>query len=184
MRRWYNKDMARESRVGKLSETQCAWLAACLDTDGYISLRIWTNKRPLPKYKTVKNPRSNFRISPYLGISNGDIRLVRRAQIVVNCGSIRARLSKYSKNICFDWEVKDSLNVIPILEQVLPYLIVKRDKAQIILEWAKTRQKNLQVNQKLAYTQEEMDIAFALKGLPSVKRGGETWVRQEEVNNG
>ena len=160
----------RQSKVGELSEVQCVWLAACLDTDGYITLRRGCNNRPIPKHKVVYNPRSNFIISPFIGITNTDIRLCQQAQNFTHCGSIRPKWNrKNSLRPTFDWAVTGSLNVVPILEQVLPYLIVKKVKAQIVLAWAKGRKAT---GYNRGYTLKEIEIAFGLKGLPSVKQGG------------
>lgn len=77
-------------------------------------------------------------------VANTDIRLVNRAKEVVGCGHIANR--KYppgslhkGRKVVYQYQVKGSERGLRVLDQIIPYLIVKREKAEAIVKELHTR---------------------------------------------
>lgn len=89
-------------------EINKAWLAGVLDGEGCISIRKRTSKW-------------TWRVE----IANKNLEFLNKVKEITNSGSI----SKCSKNKVYTWEVNRKSDIHYILKYILPYLIIKREKA-------------------------------------------------------
>lgn len=112
------------SAVRNLSETEKAWLAGVIDGEGSIGI-----------YRSVDGRRVQIQVA------NTHRGFIDRVRAVVGCGSICPReprgLHKGRKTV-YHYTCKGSERGLKILAQVLPYLIVKREKAEAIIQELRT----------------------------------------------
>ena len=111
-----------------MDELEKVWLACALDGEGHLSL-----------LKVRKGCRCA------IVISNTDIRFVEKAQQITAKGKIIIDTSKRKQDIkvrrlCYTWRVVKQSDCFEILTQILPYLIIKKEKADRILLFLKFRQ--------------------------------------------
>ena len=110
-----------------MTEPEKAWLACALDTDGHISITHL--------YGKLHNP--------IVGVSNTNKELVEKAASLIGVnvkngrGTIKPMYVAVSQG---RWACSI------ILPQVLPYLIIKRENAERVLEWVKSNFPEPRVN--------------------------------------
>jgi len=124
IQRWLNKFKIRRlrlyrrivsSRIKKLSLTQAAYLAACVDCDGSVCFR-----------KTGGS---------YVDIGNTDLSFLMYLQLITNGGRLREK--KYNRRRGYKpfyylrFRVKETYDLLP---QILPFLVIKKEKAKQLLE--------------------------------------------------
>lgn len=111
-----------------LTETQKAWLAAAMDGEGTISFK------PRAKHQYV---------APRISLGNTNLEFIQHACNITGIGYIHTREMYYAaqkrKFPMFVWEVYGLANSAALLEQILPYLIIKRDIAKQLLLFCKFR---------------------------------------------
>jgi len=113
--------------VRVLTEPEKAWLAAAIDGEDSIGI-----------YQSSDGRRAQVRVC------NTDVRFVERAKEIVGCGSISySRVHKgeghKGHKPVHDYSLKGSLRNLRLLQQIEPYLIIKRDKALAIIEEITTK---------------------------------------------
>lgn len=108
-----------------MSETERAWLAGVIDGEGSVGIYRSTDGR---------------RIEVQVG--NTHLGFVSKIRDVVGCGSICLRHSKGTlhkgRKPLYQYTMKGSERGLKLLEQVLPYLIIKKEKAEAILHELRT----------------------------------------------
>lgn len=118
------------------NETKSAYLACALDTDGWITI-----------IRMKRADDGSFRLYPNVGVTNqsteflsrlGDIagqviRIGTNARGGVDQRAIVTRRPVYQ----IHW--RSPAHVVPVLEMALPYLVAKREQAEIVLEFARSR---------------------------------------------
>lgn len=119
------------------SEAQAAYVACAIDTDGWVSLRETRRRTP-----------GDFRLTPNVGVTNQSVELIHR---VADFSGVARNISRNGVKGAADgrkivtvqdiWQGywRSPLHVIPILELAIPYLLAKRQRAQWVLEFAKSR---------------------------------------------
>ena len=116
--------------IRTMSESERAWLAAAIDGEGSLGIYM-VNKA---------KPQEGRRMS--VQVSNTNLAFVRRVRDIVGAGTITARdyLSKLStsqhqgKNTMYQFSLRGHIRGMQVISQILPYLIIKREKAESILE--------------------------------------------------
>jgi hypothetical protein len=104
--------------MNKISDVDAAWLAAAIDADGSISL--------------CKQRKNSFYTR--IGLYNDCEAYCRKAQSVISFGSVNKRAN--SKH--WNYILQDRYIVKDILDKILPYLIVKKENAQLVLKFIET----------------------------------------------
>jgi len=111
--------------VSNLTETEKAWLAGVIDGEGSVGI-----------YRSADGRRIEVQVC------NTHFGFITKIRDVVGCGSICTRhfhgsLHKGRKPLD-QYTMKGSERGLKLLEQVLPYLIVRREKAEAILNELRT----------------------------------------------
>jgi len=112
-----------KTTVNSLTKTECAYIAGMIDGDG--SILICKNR----DYFTCK-----------VGIYNSNEKLILWLKETMGAGNIYHKspgIDKYSfKHTKDRWEftISAKVDVMKILKQITPYLIIKKEKAEIILK--------------------------------------------------
>ncbi len=102
-----------------MTETQKAYLAGIIDGEGTVTLtRCHKNQTP----------------SPQLSVSNTDLELLEYIQNLVGCGQIQAKKkSEPHHRQSWHWQTHSVRDNLYILEQIYPFLRVKKLQAGLIL---------------------------------------------------
>jgi len=112
-----------------MKETDKAWLAAAIDGEGTIAWYV--------------NRKSGV---PYITVCNNHKGFVEKAQKICRYGGIYSRQAKLSTNYVY---TITQLNAVGyILKEIMPYLIVKKKKAEMVLEKILKKVDKLGVNEK------------------------------------
>lgn len=105
-----------------LSKVEAAWIAGVIDGEGSIGLYDYG--------------REGRRVQVQLG--NTSEAFVKRFRELIGCGSTVFRVafvtSHHGRQPMYHYTLKGSARCYKLLRQVLPYLIIKRDKAASIIE--------------------------------------------------
>jgi hypothetical protein len=107
--------------VKEFSEPEKAWLACAIDSEGSINLR-----------QDSRHPNT---MNMSVWFCNTSVEFARRFEYLTG-GTLYTRPPRgFGKKQQYEVYVTSKTNVKRILESVLPYLIVKRDKAAQVLDW-------------------------------------------------
>lgn len=129
-----------------LTITQKAYIAGLIDGEGSIGL---------VKHKEKKCPRGWY-YDPYVSISNTSEKLMKYIKEVTGIGFYRKKQFKnFNKKwkVPLEWRVCARKEIINLLEQVLPYLIIKKKHAILLLEYLKIREQ--QERERIAFMKEQ-----------------------------
>lgn len=116
------------------ADVKAAYLACAIDTDGWISL--WSHLNAGVQ-----------RLTPTVGVTNVSTEFLERIVAItgfVKTPDVNGKTGSDARGIRTNapvWQMswRSPLQVVPILEQALPFLVVKRERAEWVLEYARTR---------------------------------------------
>lgn len=133
-----------------LSEIELGYIAGILDGEGSIHIC-----------------RSHGYFLPRVGISNTYKPLIAWLKRKIGCDYIHVFKYGYNthKRPCYYLSFENRQKITALLKTLLPYLIVKRRHAEIMLEYLSLRQQNLSKGQNRVYTEQELALYFKLKKL-------------------
>ncbi len=143
----------------EVSPEDAKWLAAAIDTDGSISL--W---------------KLNHRwCSPRIEFSNTHPAPVDCCRRMTGLGSVcdDSGRTKTRKRLRYRWTVHNNRDILSVLETVLPYLLVKKRRAQLLYAFCIIRQ----LRSRRAYTDIEWELVDRIIKL---NRTGEIPISNEE----
>lgn len=151
--------LKRTARVGPqeaigVKIAQAAYLAGLVDGEGTISLR------------TVRHPerRRKIVINPYVAIYNCVPEVLYWIHKTTELGHIRQRCpTKHQRKPVYEWITRSLVDCARISRTVLPYLIIKRRQAELLLEFCENRAL------WTTYTDHELTIVDKMRALN--KRG-------------
>ena len=113
-----------QRRVPEMSPAETAWLACALDAEGTIYV---TNS-------------GRGRLIPRIEVTNTDPRFINKCHQITHVGFIfMKRGQKINWKPCWYWRSGSSHDIHGILRQVLPYLIIKKSQAEIVLTFIEMR---------------------------------------------
>ena len=126
--------LSRHSRLQltkPISEKEAAWLACALDAEGSISLNNFRNS---------KTGKAN--LVPVLRVSNTSLEFVEQVKKFAGVGRVaehyrRVQMTPSGLRPCrqvYDFTLNGRFIVGKLLEILLPYLIIKRKKAMLMIE--------------------------------------------------
>lgn len=108
-----------------MNKEQIAYLAGLIDGDGTIA--VYKNKN---KY------------TPYITIANNNRRVLEWCKKLIGKGTISTKKPKketYAESYALRWIYDDAINIASLC---LPYLIVKRKRAGLLLKWKGVTHRN------------------------------------------
>lgn len=111
----------------EFSEIEKAWLAAAIDGEGHIEFSRHSQRQG---------------VIASIIISNTDIRFLKRIEEIVGIGNGRIKERAWDKRATKQpmvWQISGLQNCSFILKQILPYLIIKADKAKQLILFADYR---------------------------------------------
>lgn len=117
----------------KLTKSEKVWIACLLDTEGSIVVTV----EGYPK----KDRYFSVGVRPSLSVGMKDIQMLKRLKKLTG-GKIRI-YEKFPWGTYHDWRLRGFKNVIPVLSQVSDELILKREKAKVVLRLNKLHLKLL-----------------------------------------
>lgn len=144
----------RPRSVGELTHDQRAYLAGLLDGEGTITISVRKNKAdPL---------KGGSPITPLITITNTNKELIDHLHAILNGSTIKThgRLGIGDKDV---WvlQIARILDVKALLEQIAPYLFVKKRQAGLLLEFC-----NLRLQDKwMRYNPRLFEIAKEIRKL-------------------
>lgn len=119
------KQEAIKKTIRRMTPEECAWLAGVIDGEGSIGL-----------YNYGKQGRRVM-----VQVTNTNEAFVAKVRMVVGAGSSVMRCyytSKLANNPrklpVYQWGLKGSIRCVEVLKQIVPYLIIKREKALNIIK--------------------------------------------------
>ena len=117
--------------IKELSETEASYLAGIIDGEGSIYMqKIRRAIDGVSPTMVVRN--TNKKLAKYLMSIGGDINWEK--------GHFDKRFGTTGKP-CFHWYCRRLLDIGYVIRKILPYLVIKREKALLILEEIKKREK-------------------------------------------
>lgn len=137
----------------ELSETELAYIAGIIDGEGHIGLTI------------QKKKNQAIAIAALLSVNNGKREIIDWLTLRLG-GKVRfyQHNGSTSWNGFYLWANRSPQEIGIILKAIRPYLVIKRDQADIFLEWLQTRTKRQPSGLKGVYTTiPEADLALVRK---------------------
>ena len=109
----------------KLSRTEKAYIAGLFDGDGCVCIGLL---KPL-----------RYALNHYLivGITNKDLSIMKWLKRKLHGGIVSHK--EYGKNDWYVWRLKSSL-ALELLQQIYPYLKIKKKRAKLAIEFQLTKQ--------------------------------------------
>lgn len=127
------------------SQTHWAYIAGVMDSDGCFMIsshkrktKNGTSKRSIAFPKTVEHWNVTF--LPCVKIAMIEPEAVTFIRDDMGYGTMYlygARPSRPGRKPIYDWSIKDKVKIIPFLEGVLPYLRVKKNRAEHLMMFCK-----------------------------------------------
>ena len=112
----------------EMSELEKVWLACAIDAEGVISIK-----------------RVGKQYTSYINVSNNDVRFVEKPHHITGKGHVvvnkKQGKTKNNRefNFNFVWQVTKASDCYEILNQIYPYLLIKKDRAERVLLYLKFR---------------------------------------------
>jgi hypothetical protein len=123
-----NSDM-----LNKLSETEKAYIAGIVDGEGSIAI----SKSQTKKYKYVYHILT-------ISVSNTNKIVIDWLREKLG-GSVHSYRCKAHRRDCFSWQTS-AARAKKVLEQILPYLIIKKEASELAIEFQKRKKLRIKVD--------------------------------------
>jgi len=148
-----------------LTETEKAYLAGIIDGEGSICI---TRKKQCSSHKYTT-------YQPYIEITNLNKDLIdyisSKIPYAFKFTRPRTRINSRWRD-AYTVQVTGLTHIIELLEQIKPYLIVKRQHAEVMIEYCKSRLRHCFANGKeKSYTEREIQLYKKLRTLNSKCKG-------------
>lgn len=103
-----------------------AWLAGVFDGEGSISVSVEARVRG--------NSGVSYSTRPALSIGQSDRRLLDAVAVVVGAGRVGGPYPRPKGQPTFDWKLRGVRPVRSLLPEILPWLVVKQERARELLD--------------------------------------------------
>lgn len=153
--------------INELTEPEKAWLACAIDGEGSIEPGLcWCRGKP--------------QFHPRILVFNTSLSFVNEAERILGT-DVKTRPVNVTTNKKTEYRagLYDHKGIISILEQIFPYLIVKKEYAEVAIAWCKHRIETY----KMPYNVKDYEYYLVLKSLNSrkektVKEVGEAFIQK------
>jgi len=135
-----------------LTEAEKGYIAGILDGEGTIAVHVRSGEGR--KYKF------GFGVQPYIGVANTKPELIHWLHYKLG-GRHYSRSNNLVKR-AYLWQISDIARIYAILKQVMPYLILKRENAVLVLELVERRLSRLK---SAKYEERDIQIYHLVKKL-------------------
>jgi len=116
------------------SAVDATWLACAIDTDGFISIK---------RQSTKATGRTYVVYLPQVGFGNNSKEIVEHFGNLIKAKPHKTSLIKpYTDRYHWNVYTTNTENILTLLQNCLPYLIVKKAKAEFIIKYCKFRLSN------------------------------------------
>lgn len=136
-----------------MKDTQAAWFAGVLDSDGHIGI-----------YRNVGNTQrhKNPRYAPALVITNTNEALLNRLSSLwpESKLKLRPRASERHQQT-YSWQCLTIDSIVRLLQELRPYLIAKAAQADLLMDFLFTRKRTVSMGTGTTTPVEEMDFREA-----------------------
>jgi hypothetical protein len=124
-----------------LKETDWAWLAGMLDGEGHLGIRRGYSKN------TNKNQRATSQkewlwFAPRISMSNTHIPSMEKSAMMMDSTLTKRKPIKSNYRYIYIVEISARKKCIELLERIIPYMVIKKDIAILILEFCKLQRGN------------------------------------------
>jgi len=116
-----------------LTQSDRVWLACAIDTDGHIGLKL----QRVTRHKKGKKYSYTY-VLPQLGFANTHEGVVKKFAGLIQAKYHKGKQSKpYDSHFIYRTITSKTINIEKILNQILPYIIVKNERALYTLNFCK-----------------------------------------------
>jgi len=153
--------------VNTLKETTKAYIAGFLDGEGCITFSIGKrNKSCYADNGRLKCPKDMFYLLPSIQITNTSLRTLQFMKNEIGFGKVFMRLKKkkLSDRKIYKLTFFKQKDILKILESLLPYLILKRKQAILMIEYCKHRLREGK-GRNHNYSERDREIASLVQNL-------------------
>lgn len=125
----------KRNSIGKQSplairSEQAAYMAGLIDGEGTVSLRTITRSAR----------KKGFSIASYVAVYNCNTKVVKWIHETTRLGHVRKRCqNSFTRRPVWEWVIRDLVGSACLLRTVLPYLIIKRQQAMLVLDFCENR---------------------------------------------
>ena len=110
----------------ELSDVQASWLAATIDGEGSVGI-----------HRQYSNDRAGFKYKAVVSVNNTDMAFLEQVKkLVEGFVHVKKNPTQPHHKKCWAVQIKHRATA-PLLEQVKPYLIIKRKQADLVLEFCR-----------------------------------------------
>jgi hypothetical protein len=123
------------STVKVLSQLELGYVIGLIEGEGTISLSYHGHSNDYRKRR---------RWDVYVKISNTDKRILENVKSIVGAGNIRLhdrKIKRPKSKPEYCWSINQHSDIEKLLEQIGPFLIIKKEQANLALEYVKIREK-------------------------------------------
>jgi len=156
----------------KISETDWAYIAGVIDSDGYVGLT---------RSKENRRTKNTYNYRPTITVTQAEPQAV---VFIKNIGlgtfGINRQQNKKHRSL-FRWGVYSYMDVRFLIENILPYLRIKREQARILLEYCEHREN---IMQKKANCKKDPDTGKFIASSKTTYTGEEKvmWQKIKRLN--
>ncbi len=125
----------RNRQIGTLIHDEAVYIAGLLDGEGMLTISV--------KGGRIKQGSAVYPLTPIISLTNSHIGLIEWLRPRLGGCTLKSPYTKGSKwKVIYTLQVARLLDIKALLEQTLPYLIVKRHQAELLLEFCDLRLKD------------------------------------------
>jgi hypothetical protein len=147
-----------------LSDAEKGYFAGFIDGEGSLCFSMNSESGLVPKISIAN--------------SNKDVLLWARQKIGGSIGRMAPRAWRHQAET-YQLIIASKRKVFPLLEAILPYLKIKRDRAELMIEWCKSRLARPNYNRS-PFTKREIDIVREVTMLNRRTRRGRNREKRHE----
>jgi hypothetical protein len=143
-----------------MNEFDLGYIVGIFEGEGFIAFNYGFRKDKYQReYYTV-----------HIGVVNTDLNLLEKFKSIIGYGNITKKADVPNCKSCWNWRVSNQKEALDFLDKVFPYLIVKKEKAKLIIEFLKLRiscNPNAKANCQRQYTEYERGFYNKYRNLGS-----------------
>lgn len=121
--------------IDELSEQHLGYFVGLIEGEGTITVEKW-------KYKTSTG-QTSIRFTPLICIANTSYELLANLKEIIKSGSIKKCRLKEGHKQGYLLRIRGYKPTLPIIDRILPHLIVKKKVAECVKKYIQTNELNM-----------------------------------------